>query len=253
MFQDELKKLIRIIGGKPCIKGLFVGLGVGFIVGITVGVMIYGSEEVDENVSQVVEIPEKKVEIIDENLSVEEESLACVDISGAINAPGVYCLEKGSLLNHYLLQADGVDQDSYAKRYFEQRINAAMILGDGSKVYIPYKGDAVCEFSEVEDPLFIGGKDLVDEEGVLGVKDEIDVEVAEEEGEVTDVDVPDGLDCLDINTATLDELDALEGIGPSTAQKIIDARPYQGIDELLNVSGIGETKYEAIDEFICAL
>ena len=59
---------------------------------------------------------------------------------------------------------------------------------------------------------------------------------------------------VNINTATLLELQTLEGIGPSTAQKIIDYRENKGyfnkIDELKNIDGIGESKYNALKEDI---
>ena len=55
---------------------------------------------------------------------------------------------------------------------------------------------------------------------------------------------------VDINSATLSELDALPGVGPSTAQAIIDYRtangPYASVDDLLNVRGIGPSKLAAM-------
>jgi competence protein ComEA len=55
---------------------------------------------------------------------------------------------------------------------------------------------------------------------------------------------------VDINSATLSDLDALPGVGPSTAQAIIDYRtangPYASVDDLLNVRGIGPSKLAAM-------
>ena len=59
---------------------------------------------------------------------------------------------------------------------------------------------------------------------------------------------------MNINTASLAELDALQGVGPSTAQKIIDYRTANGgfktIDEIKNVPGIGDAKFAAMKDFI---
>src|SRR3989339_665007 len=51
---------------------------------------------------------------------------------------------------------------------------------------------------------------------------------------------------IDINSATLEELDSISGIGPVKAQAIIDTRFYETLDDLINVKGIGEVTLQNI-------
>jgi competence protein ComEA len=59
---------------------------------------------------------------------------------------------------------------------------------------------------------------------------------------------------VDVNTATAEELDTLPGVGPATAQAILDAREQRGsfssVEELLDVRGIGEAKLEALRDLV---
>ena len=74
--------------------------------------------------------------------------------------------------------------------------------------------------------------------------------VAVERNLPTAEEAPPETRAVDINTATADELEELVGIGPVLAQAIVDYRtehgPFQSVEELLEVSGIGEAKLNAI-------
>jgi competence protein ComEA len=55
---------------------------------------------------------------------------------------------------------------------------------------------------------------------------------------------------VNVNTATLEALDTLPGIGPTRAQAIIDGRPYASVDELERVPGIGPATLEQLRPFV---
>ena len=55
-------------------------------------------------------------------------------------------------------------------------------------------------------------------------------------------------ECIDINTASLEELDKIYGVGPTIAQRIIETRPFTSVDDLIRVKGIGEKTLQKIKE-----
>jgi competence ComEA-like helix-hairpin-helix protein len=55
---------------------------------------------------------------------------------------------------------------------------------------------------------------------------------------------------VNINTATLTELESIPGIGPARAKQIVARRPYKSVDELIDISGIGPKSLESLRPFV---
>ncbi len=209
----------------------------GFLVGITISNI--EKENIDLLLSQLrkestLDIQIEEVEEVKEVVVVEEEEEIdpCpvrVDIAGAVKNPGVYCLEKDSAVIDVIRKAGGLIP-SVAYKYLGMKVNLATLLTDNSKIYIPFEEDSICELLQFKLP-----KDVTN----------ITEPKPPEEQENTQNE------CISINSATLEELDSLDGVGPSTAQKIIDGRPYEVLEDLLNVSGIGEATFEKFKDQIC--
>ena len=152
-----------------------------------------------------------------------------VHITGAVKTWGVIELEAGARIIDAVNKAGGFTEDADSAK-----VNLAYVLSDGVKIYIPNKS---------EESSAVTIKEYITEESGDNV-------IVEEE------QMKDSIDSLvNINKATQTELESLPGIGPSTAMKIISYRQEQGffnnIEDIKNVSGIGDSKFESIKDLIC--
>ncbi|HEQ65297.1 MAG TPA: hypothetical protein ENN64_00520, partial [bacterium] len=146
-----------------------------------------------------------------EDLSGEDEE-ACeivVDVAGAVNKPGVYCLEDGAVINDAIESAGGIRKDKVAKRFVEQWLNRALQVKDHQKIYIPFQDDVICKREEAP----------TDPSGVNKVSNSLDVKGG------SDIGLDEAI-CVSINNASLEELMSLSGVGEVTGNKIIENRPY---------------------------
>jgi competence protein ComEA len=136
-----------------------------------------------------------------------------IDVSGAVNRSGVYTLPPNTRVEEAIIAAGGLSAEADVK-WFEANVNRARKITDGEKIYIPKR----VEDQETRPP---------DGQGVRVVNNKIS-----------------------INGAGVSELDTLPGIGPVTAQKIIDGRPYQSLEELLAKKVVGQKVFDQIKERI---
>lgn len=143
-----------------------------------------------------------------------------VHVSGGVEQPGVYTLPAGSRLQQAVEAAGGLLPQADT-----QNINLAAPLQDGEKVTIP-------TLAPTAPPVSRGP-------GETGIPLPLPAPTSS---------------LININTATQAELESLPGIGPVTAQKIIQYRqehgPFQSIEEIMNVPGIGEKTFDAIKDLI---
>jgi len=139
-----------------------------------------------------------------------------IHLSGEVGEPDVYVVPAGAILRDAIDAAGGLTGEAAG-----DMINLALPLADGMHIHVP-------------------AVDQLDSAPPL-------VETAAPA--VIPQDEPGG-QLINLNTATLEELDQLPGIGPATAQKIVDYRqangPFATVDDVENVSGIGPAKLEQI-------
>lgn len=160
--------------------------------------------------------PQPKVQIIRADQQSATNEIAYVspaltqitiDIAGAVNQPGVYQLPSESRIVDALEIAGGLHTDA-DRDWVAQNLNQAQRVTDGLKIYIPLQGESVSTL-----PV-----------GVLGTNTQ------------------SGL--VSINQSSQAALEELVGVGPVTAKKIIDNRPYATIDELLTRKVVSSKVYE---------
>lgn len=144
---------------------------------------------------------------------IQKDETISVDVSGAVNNPGVYKVLQTARVEDAINAAGGFNK-SANQEYISKYINLAQKLVDGTKIYIPFEGEQM--------PAGGGGT-------VAGTA---------------------AISKVNINSASQSELEALPGIGPVTASKIISGRQYQKIEDLLSSKIVGKSVFEKIKDSI---
>lgn len=136
-----------------------------------------------------------------------------VDVAGAVSKPGVYRLVVKSRIEDALLAAGGVSADA-DQSYIAKNVNLASVLTDGAKVYIPFVNENSVDSGVLGQSALAGGTS--------------------------------GL--INLNSATSSQLEELPGIGVVTAGKIISARPYSSVEELIKKKTVSQRLFDQIKE-----
>jgi competence protein ComEA len=147
-----------------------------------------------------------------EQVGSSNESQITVDIEGAVLKPGVYQISSNSRLQDALVAAHGLAQ-SADREWVSKNLNLAQRLTDGAKIYVPKTGENIKEEKDLQ----------------VGIENPL-------KGKIN------------LNTASIKELDGLPGVGMVTAQKIIDNRPYATIDDFLSKKVVNSRVFGQIRE-----
>ena len=161
-------------------------------------------------------------------------------IIGEVKQEGVYELDEDSRISDAIEKAGGTKENADLSQ-----INLAYKIEDGMRIYIPKKGELVQDKEKIEDKT---------QEIVTGKSTDITNTTSVNTNLSTNKKSKTDIEKINLNKATQTELETLPGIGPSTAEKIIAYRKENGnfknIEDIMNVNGIGESKYNKIKDLI---
>lgn len=166
---------------------------------------------------------------ISEDKNIHNEKSVVVHVCGAVNSPGIYTLPEGSRLWEAVEAAGGARTDG-AKDY----LNMAAPVTDGEKVVVPFLAEVEKPFGEAE---------------TLSLRLENDAGNGSNTGGVGAAEGP-----VNLNTAGLEQLMTLPGIGESKARAILEYRektgPFTVPADITNVPGIKQGSYEKLKDYI---
>lgn len=181
--------------------------------------IFYRNEDEELFISEEISLEENTYN--NENiLEIEEVQKIKIHITGEVNSPGVKELDEGSRIEDAINIAGGLTESANISN-----VNLAYPLEDGQKIYIPNINENIEEY-------------IVKENGEGIVEDSKNSSSGR----------------ININKADTDQLCELPGVGESLATRIVTYREENGkfksIEDLKNVSGIGEKKFESLKEYI---
>ena len=161
------------------------------------------------------------IELKSEGKKVDEKMV--IHVTGAVKKPGIVKVDNNSRIADVIEEAGGTTENADLSK-----INLAYMVEDGQKIYVP---------------------SIEDKEDVKTIENDAGERIVEKSKDTNSATK------ININTASQTELETLNGIGTSTALKIINYRNENGnfknIEDIKNVPGIGDSKFENIKAYIC--
>ena len=205
-------------------KQKIIVIAIAGIVAIAIMYFIYNKNQLKEDINIEDEILVNNV-ITNENNT--NDDIVIIHITGSVKNPGIVKLKEGSRIEDAIEAAGGLTENADITK-----VNLAYVVEDGTKIKIPSASE--------ED---IGDEDIIDSKSGDNI-------IIEE----NTVSSNNSTQNININKATEKEFETLPGIGPSLASKIIEYRNQNGkfgsIEDIKNVNGIGDNKYEKIKDLI---
>lgn len=188
-------------------------LGVVGLILIAVGIFFFKSD---------LNLGETKVEVLSESDQIDNLKNITAEIAGEVVKPGVYKLPEESRIDDLLVLAGGFSAKA-DRVWTDKYLNRAAKITDGQKVYIPSVNQQSKNSSAK-----LGGGDQTTSSSFSS----------------------DSLRPININTASLKELDSLPGIGQVYGQSIIEHRPYSNVSELTSKGVLKDSVYQKIKDLI---
>ena len=186
---------------------------------IAIGGAVYYFTKGEDDYTDFEEIEniENVIEVANEQTEIIELNKIVVHIAGEVINPGVIEIDEGSRIVDAINEAGGVSEEADLSD-----VNLAYILEDAQKIYIPN----------------------------INEKNEREIVINNIESKKENKKV-----VININTANLEQLQNIPGVGEATALKIIDYRNKNGkfnsIEDIQNVNGIGSSKFGKMKDYIC--
>lgn len=225
-FQDYVDELDKS-EARPNYRNIaLVGAAIVLVIGVVFALMGY-LNSAEASLFEVTKADDAAERSDDGMVSVAEPAPAqvCVYVTGHVVHPGVVYLDEGSRVADAIEACGGMTDDASA-----ESLNLARIVVDGERIQV----QSVAEMETASQTVASSGSSAPVASGPSS-------QVAS--GKVN------------INTADSSQLQTLSGVGESKAKKIIDYReangPFKSIEDLANVSGIGEKTVENLREYIC--
>ena len=226
-------------------KDFLINLDIKYKIAIVVGILIiiitsfifiykyyYGDEgtEINTNEENSVTNEDMGDNSVSQNSKISflsEEKKIMVHVIGEVNTPGVVKLSEGSRIIDAIELAGGTTENADISK-----INLAYIVEDGVQIYVPRVGESNENITYIRED---AGDSVIVESSIQEKEEEKNIKV-------------------NINSANLEKLQTIPGVGVVTAERIIEYREqngkFQQIEDIKKVSGIGDVKYEKLKNYI---